>query len=105
MEIRLTKQETEQYFYNALCNGLSYLGDYGLKLLYDERDYDTARDNLKQQVQETVCYEDVLMEILRSGGKLTLVDYLEGIEDDAVISLNDVHERVAQTPLPHLLKM
>jgi hypothetical protein len=42
------------------------------------------------------------MQILRDGNSLRLVD-VEGGEDDAVITLADVHERVSNTPMDHLM--
>jgi hypothetical protein len=44
------------------------------------------------------------MEILKGGGKLKLVDN-EGGEDDAVITLQDVHVRVSKTQMNHLMNM
>jgi hypothetical protein len=100
MKITLTNQESENYFYNALCNGLHYISDYGLDLNYSKEDYTAAKGRLKI----VMCYEDVLMEILRGGGKLILTDN-EGGEDDAVITLKEVHERVSNTQLNHLMNM
>ena len=102
MKIELTNQESETYFHNALCNGLHYISDYGLELTYSEIDYIAAEKRLK--VTTEVCYEDVLMEILKGGGKLKLVDN-EGGEDDAVITLQDVHVRVNKTQMNHLMNM
>jgi hypothetical protein len=114
MKIELTNQESETYFHNALCNGLIYISDYGLELSYDETDYTAAKERLNLTVVRPegefiyittgVCYEDVLMEILKGGGKLKLVDN-EGGEDDAVITLQDVHERVSKTQMNHLMNM
>ena len=102
MKIELTNQESETYFHNALCNGLHYISDYGLELTYSEIDYIAAEKRLKATIG--VCYEDVLMEILKGGGKLKLVDN-EGGEDDAVITLQDVHVRVSKTQMNHLMNM
>jgi len=106
MTISLTPQEAESYFYNALCNGLGYIGDYGLELTYDDADYKAAKQNiLKNKTAEdisVVCYEDVLLQILRDGKTLTLVDNEYG-EDPAEITILHVHERVEKTPLRHLM--
>jgi hypothetical protein len=106
MTISLTPQEAESHFYNALCNGLGYIGDYGLELTYDDADYKAAKQNvLKYKTAEdisVVCYEDILMQILRDGKSLTLVDN-EGEEDPAEITILHIHERVAKTPLRHLM--
>jgi hypothetical protein len=106
MTITLTPQEAESHFYNALCNGLGYIGDYGLELTYDDADYKAAKQNiLKDRTAadiSVVCYEDILMQILRDGKSLTLVDN-EGGEDPAEITILHIHERVAKTPLRHLM--
>ena len=111
MKIELTNQESETYFYNALCNGLHYISDYGLELTYGNIDYIAAKERLKattpssnRSIEWGICYEDILMEILKGGGKLVLVDN-EGGEDNAVITLQDVHVRVSKTQTNHLMNM
>jgi len=100
MKILLTAQESEQIFYNSLCNG-HQIAYYGLQLDYDEKEYDKAKKRLVKKGERT-CLEDVWMEILRGGGTLTLVDEENGLEP-SVISLQDVHERVQNTDARHLL--
>lgn len=104
MKIILTNEESETMFHNALCNGLSYINGYGLSLECDDQDYQAARDKLKQ-TNSSVCYEDVLLEILKQGNTLTLVDEEYEGENNSTISLSDVHERVAQTPIKFLTDM
>lgn len=104
--IVLTPQESEQYFHDALCNavGTGYMANYGLELEYHDDEYNNARNVLREQGVSDLCYEDVLMQILRDGNTLTLVD----IEDDGtkyVITLNDVHTKVQNTPMSHLVDM
>ncbi len=100
MTISLTPKESEEYFYNALCNGLGYVQGYGIGLDYDEIEFATAKLALKDP-----CFEDVLMQILRDGGRLTMVDY-EGEGDmTRSICLADVHEMVGKTDPKHLLDM
>ena len=103
MKILLEKSEAEEMFYSSLCNGLGELRYYGLKLSFFDQDYDAASKKLKKTSPNSVCYEDVLMQILRDGKKLSVID-LENDGDYSVsIDLNDVHERVALTPLRHLM--
>jgi hypothetical protein len=102
MEIKLTPQESETYFYNALCNGVMQMGYYNLELAYEAVDYTSAKATLVKEASD-VCYEDVLMQILRDGKSLTMVD-LEA-EESYSINLQDVHERVQQTPVHNLLEM
>lgn len=104
MKIILTPEESEQYFHNALCNGLDYIcSGYGLSLKYSDIEYREAANSLKES-GASPCYEDVLMQILRDGKKLSLVDE-EGGEDNWSISLGDVHERVSSAPINHLMDM
>ena len=107
MKVVLEPRESEEYFFNALCNGAGWIGGYGLKLDCLNHEYSEARDRLKEKFGEdrTVCVEDVWMEILRQGGTLTLIDQEYGGEYTKSIKLADVHERVANTPIDHLMDM
>jgi hypothetical protein len=100
MTINLKPEEAETYFYNSLCNG-HHIAYYGLQLDYCETEYAEARDRLKAK-GESPCLEDVWMEILRGGGTLTLIDEENG-EEPSPIKLADVHERVQNAPVKHLL--
>jgi hypothetical protein len=105
MEIKLTKEEAEKYFHLALCNGLNYVeSGYSIELTWDKGDYLKAQRSLHKKSKEEICHEDVLMEILRTGSKLKLVDHESG-EPTKTIALSDVHERVAKTPIGHLTDM
>jgi hypothetical protein len=100
MEIKLTHEESEEYFLNALCNGLSEMNAHGFELDWRIADADKARTTLKNPT-----YEDVLMQILRDGGKLTMVDEEYDGDYTKSIRLADVHERVKQTPSYWLIQM
>jgi hypothetical protein len=104
MKIVLTPQESEEYFFNALCS-LDYIcSGYYLELIYDERLYVEAKKVLqKEKPDAVICYEEVLMQLLRLGGGLNLYDHND--EQDNIIVLEDVHERVATTQLNHLMDM
>jgi hypothetical protein len=109
MKIILTAEESEEYFYNALCNGLGYISSgYGLELHVKDKDYKAAKANLLKEATAAkigvVCYEDVLMQVLKDGNKLTLLDE-EGGEDRWVVTLDDVHKKVQEAPANHLLDM
>ena len=104
MKITLTPQESEEYFYNSLCNALDYIQGYGIVLKTKQAQYEAAKQALNNK-GNTFCYEDVLMEILRQNGTLKLKDIEGEGAMDAEITLADVHERVQQTPLVHLVAM
>ena len=102
--MELTKEQCEEFFYNALCNGLQELSGYSLQLNYDKSAYSYAKELLMERGKIFICYEDVLMQILHNGHNLRLVD----IDDegmDASITMKDVYERVPTTPEPHLSDM
>jgi hypothetical protein len=104
MEIKLTHSESENYFYNALCNGLHELTSYGLDINHDSDQYKLSKSRLKEQnLNESVCYEDVLMQMLRDGYTLTISDF--DSETEYPITLTEVHERVQLTHVNHLMDM
>lgn len=102
MRILLEHQESEELFYDALCNGIYELDNYGIKLVYDEDSYKQAKETLKKaKPNETICYEDVLMQILKQGDSITAHDS-EECEPDSRITIEDVWNRVSETPIEHL---
>ena len=104
MKIILEPKEAEEIFYSSLCNavGTGYMSGYGIELRTNYDDYIAAKDKLVSNGADT-CYEDVLMQILRDGNTLKLVD-VEGGEDDAVITLSDVYDRMSDVPLDILVR-
>lgn len=105
VSIDLTPEKSEQIFFDSMCNGMSYLRGYGLVLDYDKSDYNKARDLLKEQGKGMICREDVWMQILRSGGKLTIIDEEGGDDERFDITLKEVHERVKLTDISILMEM
>ena len=105
-KITLTAQLSEELFFNALCNGLNYIcSGYGLSVDYNKADYKTAKAKLTDTTEfGGVCYEDVLLQILRDDSTISLVDE-EGGEDTVSITLADVHTRVQETPVDYLMQM
>ena len=103
MQIFLNNEESESYFLNALCNSLSYVETgYDLELTFNPIEYKDAQSKLEGM---EACYEDTLIQILRDGGTLTMVDHgCEG-EYTREIKLADVHERVQQAIPSHLMDM
>lgn len=104
MEVKLSNDESEMYFYNALCNGLDYIGGYGLELEVNLGYIEAKRTLEAKNELEFRCHEDILMEVLRSGGKLTLIDH-ENDGEETSITIEDVHNRVQTTPIGHLMDM
>ena len=100
MKISLTPIESEDYFFNALCNGLHELGQYGIELDYNEDEYKLSRASLGPNAP---CFEDILMQMLRDGYKLAFTD--TEAEETMFITINDVHAKVQTTDSRHLLDM
>jgi hypothetical protein len=106
MKITLTPQESEQFFYNSLCNGLGYVtSGYGLEFDYNEEEYKKAKVNWIKANNNEPCLEDVLMQILRDGGSLTLIDVEGGEDEKHTITMAEVHERVQLTDAQRLIDM
>jgi hypothetical protein len=104
-KITLTAELSEELFHNALCNGLGYISGYGLTVDYSKKDYAAAKAKLVDTSEfGGVCYEDVLLQILKDGSTISIVDE-EGVEDTVSITLADVHTRVQETPTDYLLQM
>ncbi len=104
VELKLSKEKSEEFFYEALCNGLDYLSGYGLSIKYFETDYKKAKNVLQSKNKNGICYEDVLMQILKNGGSLKLIDNECDGEYNSTIKLTHVHERVEKTPIEHLIE-
>jgi hypothetical protein len=104
MEVKLSNEESEMYFYNALCNGLDYISGYGLELEVNLGYIEAKRTLEAKNELEFRCHEDILMEVLRSGGKLTLIDH-ENDGEETSITIEDVHNKVQNTDIDHLMDM
>jgi len=103
MKILLTPEESEEYFFNALCNGLGYIeSGYGLELKFSSYEAQNAAKKLKENGSNT-CYEDIVMQLLKDGHKINLYDH--EAEEDNIITLKDVHDKVQNAPADRILEM
>ena len=102
MKVLFEKHEAEEMFHDALCNGLSEISIHGLKIDYSDDDYKKAKDKLSTDEFSAVYY-DVLMQILKDGNKLKLVD--EEGDNSWSITLGDVHGRMSNVDFKHLVDM
>jgi len=121
MELKITNEESELFFYNALCNGADYITCHGIELDFDNEEYKKAKKSLQDKVfkekvvpkemfvltgtEPSICIEDILMEILRTGGKLKMIDHEGEGEFNREITLKDVHEKVPTVPIKFLTQM
>ena len=100
MKIILTTQESEEFFYNALCNGLDYMNGYGLRMDYKKEHYEQAKSKLTSP-----CFEDVLMQILKDGNTFGLTDIECDGAYDVQITLEDVHNKMNNVDPNRLLEI
>ena len=87
-ELKITTENIVDCVLSCEAGGFDYWGE----LCSDEKDYEAARQRLAEREKADMkpCYEDVLAEILESGGKLTVYDR----EDDKEIGRASCRERV-----------
>jgi len=64
-----------------------------------------ASQDLQREGKTDICYEDVLMQMLKNGYKLTMVDVENEGDLTTSITLQDVHDKVQNTQLNHLHDM
>lgn len=103
MKIELTKQEAEKFFYNALCNGLGYFESYDIELSYDKEEYKKARETAKAEDGGNVCFEDVLLEMLKKGYTLKAID--ENNEETHILTIDKMYHQMQEVPANTLLEM
>jgi hypothetical protein len=105
MKIQLTQQEAEAVMYNALCD--SGIGIHGLEISFDKDEY--AKSGVawkKANDGKSPCYEDVLMQMLRDGHSIAVIDTEgEDGEYDSVITMQDVYERMPLVHYSRLIQM
>jgi hypothetical protein len=105
IEVKLSKEKSEEFFYNALCNGLGYFSSYGVTLELDEKNYQKAKKTLAENGNSAPCYEDVMMQMLKNGDTLDFTDEECEGEYSCKLTLKQVHENISLTPIDHLMNM
>lgn len=103
--LTLSKEKSEELFYNALCNGLNYFCSCA------GFDWDINKTKYKEAKQKLIekgiapCLEDVIMEALRIGATLDFRDLECDGEFSKKVSISDIHNNVKLTPTDHLMDM
>jgi len=102
MKIQLEPQEAQNIFHTSLCNimGTGYFSGYGLEFIWDDEDYGEARKKL-----ESPCLEDVILQMIKDGGTLGVIDHEFEGEYDAHIDLKVMLERMELVPAKNLLNI
>lgn len=95
MTTKVTTEQALDILHTSICNAIStgYMSGYGLDLQYSEEEYKQSKKALKNP-----CWEDVLIQILKDGGSLIIVDE-EVSEEPIAVTLNDVEKRTAEMPI------
>jgi len=102
MKIQLEKQEALDIFHTSLCNvyGTGYFNGYGLEFIWDEDEYKKAKENL-----QSPCFEDVILQIIKDGGTLGVLDHECDGEYNAHINEAIILDRMDQVPPQRLLNI
>jgi hypothetical protein len=100
MKIELSDKEKLDFFYTALCNGCNYIKSYGIAIKPDGDLYNKSKVQLDKP-----CYEDVLIQMLKDGHPLEIVDYENGGEYTRSITIKDVYEKMGNVPMDRLIEM
>ena len=105
MTINFTKDEALNYFYDSLCNGLIELGYLGIELDFLSEDYKMAKQSLLNKGKtDTICYEDVLIEMISMGLPLHFIDHNEEGKK-ITITQTDVTTKMSKVPVHHLVEI
>jgi hypothetical protein len=105
MKIQLTQQEAEAIMNNALCD--SGIGMHGLEFTFDKHEYHSSQVRwMKANEGISPCYEDVLMQMLRDGYSIGVID-TEGDdgEYDKTITMQDVYDRMNLVHYSRIIQM
>lgn len=101
--LEISNEQCEEIFHTALCNGLGYVeSGYGLALKYKATDYANAKGQLAL-LKKNTCFEDVIMQMLKSGKVLKMQDIEGDGAQTEYISIERVHERVKNVPIDRLM--
>jgi hypothetical protein len=104
MKIQFEKQDAEKILYDSFCNGgLSELYYCGISVDWESNpnsiNYTNAKNRLKEKQKEnqTICIEDVFVEILKNGDAIIFTDnededgeLIELRLDDALNNINSI---------------
>jgi hypothetical protein len=102
MQIKLDPKEAQDIFHTSLCNimGTGYFNGYGLEFTWDDDVYKEARKKL-----QSPCLEDVILQIIKDGGTLGVIDHECDGEYNAHIDLKVLEERMELVPAKNLLNI
>lgn len=98
MKLILTKEEIDKVFLDILCNGgIGYLASSEVEIEYLQEEY-------KKVKSDGDCYEDVLLKIINSGGKLFFID-TDGGEFSRTLSKESLTEALTNIEDLHFCQL
>lgn len=86
VKVNASEDERLHILYSALCNGWNEMLHFGLECDFDGDDYAAARDALiaAGKTAEELCFEDMLIQLVRNGKAITVSDIELGYEPEIV---------------------
>lgn len=103
VRIQIADNDVPTLFRDCLCSGSVGFG--ALRLEHGSDAYAEAKESLRQRKpDETLCWEDVITEMLNIGKTLTFID----VEDEEIIylvNLETIRKNVAKIEVHHLNAM
>ncbi len=106
VSINLTTEKSLEIFYNALCNvyGNGYWNGYGLIFSdVSNNGYADAKARLlKDSPKIKHCYEDIILQAIKSGESYTVIDEEGGGEYTRSINLQDICDQVKKSPIKNI---
>lgn len=105
--IEAKEEDRLKILHSALCNGWNEMLHFGLECDYDGDDYAAARDTLiaAGNTAEELCFEDILIQLVRNGKTITVSDIELGDEPEVVgyLSLANLNANWDKAPARILL--
>ena len=102
MKIEFSKEDAEKILYDSFCNGgLVELYHCSISVDWQKKpnsiNYGKAKHRLIESGNTSICYEDIYIEILKSGDAIIFTDYeneelIELKLDDALINFNSLND-------------
>lgn len=93
MKVEFEQEDVKTILYDSFCNGgLSELRYASVSIDWNTKknkaNYLSAKKRLEKNKKDTICYEDVMIEILMAGDSISFTDY-EG-EQDFILTMQSV---------------
>jgi len=93
VRVQIADADVPTLFRDCLCSGS--IGFGALRIEFADDDYQEAKDSLRQaRPEETLCWEDVITEILKIGRVLTFVD-VEDCDSTYKVNLDTIRKNAA----------